>query len=141
MVKSSPGSSGTTVNSGPPVIETAKIAGMKNGHVYPRRRAPRLLKGSVVVPAGGLLQKVQISLKRRYHGRCYGFDGSAVRFVAIKCRRAASFFSVGTEASFSYLLPARLPKGSYTYDIEAVNGTGQPTKLVSGISHVVFQVK
>jgi hypothetical protein len=140
-VKSSPGSGGTIINSGPLTIETAKIAGVKNNHVYSRRTAPRLLKGSVVVPAGGLLQKVQISLKRRYHGRCYGFDGSAVRFVAIKCRRAASFFSVGTEASFSYLLPARLPKGSYTYDIEAVNGTGQPTKLVSGISHVVFQVK
>jgi hypothetical protein len=131
----------TTVGGNTPAVETAEVVGVKNGHVYQRRRAPRLLKGSVVVPAGGLLQKVQISLKRRYHGRCYGFDGSAVRFVAIKCRRAASFFSVGTEASFSYLLPARLPKGSYTYDIEAVNGTGQPTKLVSGISHVVFQVK
>jgi hypothetical protein len=141
IVKSSPGSSGTTVNSGPPVIETAKIAGMKNGHVYPRRRAPRLLKGSVVVPAGGLLQKVQISLKRRYHGRCYDFDGATVRFVAIKCKRTASFFSVGTEASFSYLLPERLPKGSYTYDIEAVDGAGEATKLVSGVSHVVFQVK
>ena len=141
IVKSSPVNSGTTVNSGPPVIETAKIAGMKNGHVYPRRRAPRLLKGSVVVPAGGLLQKVQISLKRRYHGRCYGFDGATVRFVAIKCKRAASFFSVGTEASFSYLLPASLPKGSYVFDIEGIDSTGQATKLVSGVSHVVFQVK
>ncbi len=141
VVKSSPGSGGTTVNSEPAVIEAAKIAGVKNGHLYSHRRAPRLLKGSVVVPAGGLLQKVQISLKRRYHGRCYGFDGRTVRFVAIKCKRAASFFSVGTEASFSYLLPARLPAGSYTYDIEAVNGTGQATKLVSGVSHVVFQVK
>ena len=131
----------TTVGVSVPTVETAKVAGVKNGHVYPRRRAPRLLKGSVVVPAGRLLQKVQISLKRRYHGRCYGFDGATVRFVAIKCKRQASFFSVGTEASFSYLLPERLPKGSYTYDIEAVNSAGQATKLVSGISHVVFQVK
>lgn len=131
----------TTVGGNVPTIETAKVMDVKNGHVYSRRRAPRLLKGSVVVPAGGLLQKVQISLKRRYHGRCYGFDGATVRFVAIKCKRAASFFSVGTEAAFSYLLPGRLPAGSYTYDIEAVNGTGQATKLVSGISHVVFKVR
>lgn len=118
-----------------------KIMDVKNGHVYRRRGAPRLLKGSVAVPAGGLLRKVQISLKRRYHGHCYAFNGSAARFVAIKCKQAASFFSVGTSASFSYLLPARLPKGNYTYDIEAVNSAGQPTKLVNGISHVVFQVK
>lgn len=140
LVKSSPGSGGT-VNSGSPAIETAKIAGVKNGHVYPRRKAPRLLKGSVVVPAGGLLRKVQISLRRSYRGRCYGFNGSAARFVAIKCKRAASFFSVGTKPSFSYLLPARLSAGRYTYEIQAVDGSGQATKLVSGISSVVFQVK
>ncbi len=138
-------SSGTThtqsVGSQPAEVVTAKIAGVKNGHVYSRRAAPRLLKGSVTVPAGGLLQKVQISLKRRYRGHCYGFDGSSVRFVAIKCGRAAAFFSVGTKASFSYLLPARLPRGLYTFDIEAVNSAGQATKLVSGVSHVVFKVE
>ena len=64
-----------------------------------------------------------------------------MRFVAVKCKQAASFFSVGTKDSFSYLLPARLPRGSYTYDIEAVDGTGQTTKLVSGVSHLVFKVK
>jgi hypothetical protein len=118
-----------------------KIVGVKNGHVYRRRTAPRLLKGSVVVPAGGLLRKVQISLKRKYRGRCFDFSGSKGRFVAVKCKRDASFFSVGTKDSFSYLLPARLPRGLYTYDIEAVDGAGQTTKLVSGVSRVVFQVK
>jgi hypothetical protein len=124
-----------------PATVVAKIAGVKNGHVYRRHAAPRLLRGSVVVPAGGLLRKVQISLRRRYRGRCFDFSGSKARFVAVKCKQAASFFSVGTKDSFSYLLPARLPRGSYTYDIEAVDGTGQTTKLVSGVSHVVFQVK
>jgi hypothetical protein len=149
-IKASAGNTGTISKgiSTTPIVSTvspaaivAKVAGVKNGHVYRRRAAPRLLKGSVAVPAGGLLRKVEISLKRRYRGRCYAFDGSAARFVAIKCKQAASFFSVGTNASFSYLLPARLPKGSYTYDIEAVNVAGQATKLVNGISHVVFQVK
>jgi hypothetical protein len=136
-----PASGGTIIDSGPATVEKAKIAGVKNGHVYSRRTAPRLLKGSVVVPAGGLLRKVQISLKRRYRGRCFDFSGSRGRFVAVKCKQAASFFSVGTKDSFSYLLPARLPRGLYTYDIEAVDGTGHTTKLVSGISHVVFKVK
>ena len=57
-----------------------------------------------------------------------------------KCGSAA-FFSVGGSESFSYLLPTSLPKGSYVYDIEGIDSTGQATKLVSGISHVVFQVK
>jgi hypothetical protein len=136
-----PASGGPGTNSNPAVIEKAKIAGVKNGHVYSRRAAPRLLKGSIVVPAGGLLRKVQISLKRRYRGHCYDFSGSRGQFFAVKCKQAASFFSVGTKDSFSYLLPARLPRGLYTYDIEGVDGTGQTTKLVSGVSHVVFQVK
>jgi hypothetical protein len=127
--------------SSPAVVETAKIAGVKNGHAYSRRAAPRLLRGSVVVPAGGLLRKVQISLKRNYRGRCYAFNGSSARFAAIKCKQAARFFSVGTKDSFSYLLPARLPRGLYTFDIEAIDGAGQATKLVSGVSHVVFRVE
>ncbi len=56
-----------------------------------------------------------------------------------KCR--PSFFSVGRSESFSYLLPARLSRGHYTYEIEAVNDAGQTTKLTAGVSRVVFDVK
>jgi hypothetical protein len=136
-----PASSGTTTNSSPGVVEQAKIAGVKNGQIYSRRAAPRLLSGSVSVPAGASLRKVQISLKRKYRGRCYGFSGSRAQFVAIRCKKAASWFSVGAKPSFSYLLPARLPSGLYTYEIEAVDGAGHTTKLVSGVSKVVFRVK
>jgi hypothetical protein len=130
-----PGASQTTV----PYM--AKIAGVKNGHVYSHRSAPRLLAGVVDVPAGGTLRQVRISLQRHYHGRCFDFNGPRESFVRTKKCGSAVFFSVGASESFSYLLPARLPKGSYTYDIEAINSAGQATKLVSGISHVVFQVK
>jgi hypothetical protein len=119
----------------------AKIAGVKNGHVYTRRSAPRVLGGIVEIPAGGTLRQVRISLKRRYHGRCFDFSGSRESFVRTKKCGSASFFSVGGSESFSYLLPARLPKGSYVFDIEGVDSAGQPTKLVSGVSHVVFRVK
>jgi hypothetical protein len=120
--------------------EVAEIQGIKNGHVYYRRAAPRLLNGTVI-PAGAQLRKVQISLKRRYRGRCFYFSGSRARFVGIRCGKAAPFFSVGAKSSFSYLLPSRLPRGRYVYEIEAVDGAGQTTKLVNGVSRVVFSVR
>jgi hypothetical protein len=126
----------------PPLTpDMAEVAGIKNGHIYSRRSALRLLAGVVKVPPGGTLRQVRISLERRYHGRCFDFSGSRESFVRTKKCGFAPFFSVGGSESFSYLLPARLPKGSYTYDIEAINSAGQATKLVSGVSHVVFQVK
>lgn len=126
----------------PPVVsDVTTAAGVKNGHVYSRRSAPRVLGGAVEIPFGGTLRQVRISLQRRYRGRCFDFSGSRESFVRTKKCGSAAFFSVGGSESFSYLLPARLPKGSYTYDIEAIDSTGQPTKLVNGISHVVFRVK
>ena len=125
----------------PLVADVAKIAGVSNGHVYSRRSAPRVLRGVVDVPAGGTLRQVRIRLERRYHGRCFDFSGSRVSFVRAKKCGSASFFSVGGSESFSYLLPARLPAGRYVYEIEGVDSAGHPTKLVSGVSHVVFRVK
>jgi hypothetical protein len=124
-----------------PVADVAKVGGVKNGHVYSRRSAPRVLKGVVEVPSDGTLRQVRISLQRRYRGRCFDFSGSRESFVRTKKCGSAAFFSVGGSESFSYLLPTSLPKGSYVYDIEGIDSTGQATKLVSGVSHVVFQVK
>jgi hypothetical protein len=132
---------GTTTPSPPPSNDVAKIAGLSNGRVYSRRSAPHVLRGVVDVPAGGTLRQVRISLQRRFRGRCFDFSGSRESFVRTKKCGSASFFSVGGSESFSYLLPARLPKGRYVFDIEGVDSTGQATKLVSGVSHVVFTVK
>jgi hypothetical protein len=119
---------------------TALTGGVKAGHVYSKRKAPRILKGVVKVPVGGTLKDVRISLGRRSGKRCFAFNGSKERFVKSRCG-ATRFFSVGDTESFSYLLPAALPAGHYVYDIEAVNDAGQVTKLVPGVSHVVFYVK
>jgi hypothetical protein len=135
------GKSPTTQTPQPTVSDVAKIAGIENGHVYSRRRAPRVLAGIVKVPAGGTLRQVRIRLERRYRGRCWNFSGSKVRFVRARKCDTASFFSVGGSESFSYLLPARLPKGRYVFDIEGVDSAGHVTKLVSGVSHVAFQVR
>jgi hypothetical protein len=121
--------------------EVARVNGIANGRVFRRHHGPRVLRGDVEVLNGGTLRQVRIRLERRYRGRCWDFSGSRVRFVRARKCGTASFFSVGGSESFSYLLPAPLPNGRYVYDIEGVDSAGHPTKLVSGVSHVVFRVK
>jgi hypothetical protein len=131
----------TNASSQPATSEVAEVLGIKSGHVYSRRFAPRVLRGMVKIAAGGTLRQVRIRLERRAGGRCFDFSGSRGRFVrAGKCA-AASFFSVGGTESFSYLLPASLPAGRYVFDIEAVDSAGHVTELVGGVSHVVFRVR
>jgi hypothetical protein len=123
-----------------PGADIATIKGVKNGHRYSRRKGPRILQGVVQVPAGGTLKQVRISLQRHDGKRCSVFNGVKESFVRAHCD-TTRFFSVGEAESFSYLLPASLPAGRYVYDIEALNDSGNLTKLVPGISHVVFYVK
>jgi hypothetical protein len=149
----SDGSCGTTVppiNGEPEIIhptphpfegDVANISGVKNGHVYRRRLAPRILSGTVEVRAGGTLSRVQISLERRYRGRCFEFSGSRARFVRVRKCGVEHFFSVGGAQSFSYLLPAPLPPGRYVFEMQAIESSGKRTKPVDGTSRVAFRVK
>jgi hypothetical protein len=124
-----------------PSPEVAHAAGVIAGHAYPRHRAPRILAGSVEVPAGNTLHEVRIALSRRAHGRCYAFSGPRAAFVRASCRAVPRFFAVASTSSFTYLLPARLRAGRYVYDVEAVNDAGQVTPLTNGVSHVAFSVR
>jgi hypothetical protein len=124
-----------------PLPEVARAAGVVSGHAYPRRRAPRILAGSVEVPVGNTLHEVRIALNRRAHGRCYAFSGPRAAFVRASCRAVPRFFAVASTSSFTYLLPARLRAGRYVYDVEAVNDAGQVTPLTNGVSHVAFSVR
>jgi hypothetical protein len=117
----------------------AKIEGIQNGRTYRRRRAPRILRGVAEPLIGGAIRDVRIRLERRYHGHCLQFSGSRERFVRVHCGRA-TFFSVGASQSFSYLLPAPLARGSYVFELEAIDASGHATKLVPGVSRVVFKV-
>jgi hypothetical protein len=121
-------------------VDLPTIDGIANGHHYKRRRAPRVLRGLVQVPNGATLREVRISIQRRTGKRCLAFSGTTETFVRSRCD-VERFFSVGSAESFSYLLPASLPAGRYVYDIEAIESAGQATKLVTGVSHVVFYVK
>jgi hypothetical protein len=124
----------------PPPPDVARAGGAVNGHVYSRRSAPRILEGSVEVPAGDTLHEVRIALERSVHHRCFAFSGGRGAFVHASCH-ATRYFDVADTTSFSYLLPARLPAGRYVYDVEAIDDSGHVTKLADGVSHVVFYVK
>jgi hypothetical protein len=148
-VQACPANSGTNVGNAcelthtliPLPLDVAEIAGIQNGHVYARRSAPRVLRGAVQVPAGGGLLQVRIRLERRNGRRCFNFSGARARFVGTRRCGSALFFSVGSAQSFSYLLPARLPAGRYAFDIEAVGTNRSVSKLVNGVSHVIFRVR
>lgn len=124
----------------PKPTDVPKVKGVRANHVYARRHAPRLLGGVIQLGAGATLRQVRISLQRSYRGRCFNFSGRLERFVKAKCH-SRSFFSVGSAASFSYLLPARLPAGGYTYEIQAVDSAGRLSSLTNGLSHVRFDVR
>jgi hypothetical protein len=125
----------------PPLLpDVARASGVVNGHAYSRRSAPRILSGSVEVPGGETLHEVRIALERRVHGHCFAFSGSRAAFVRAGCHELR-YLDVGDTTSFTYLLPNRLPKGRYVYDVEAVNDAGAITKLAGGSSSVAFTVK
>ena len=118
----------------------ARTAGVIAGHTYRHGRSPRILAGSVTVPAGKALREVRIGIERRVGRRCWTFSGVRASFVRTRCGARPRLFSVGNEASFSYLLPQRLPRGSYVYEVEAIDGSGHGSALLDGVSRVRFRV-
>jgi hypothetical protein len=135
--------SGTTVGApytGPFAI-VAKATGLIDGYVYKRGHAPRVLQGTVDLHGGGL-QGVKLRLTRTEGRKCSYYDGVTERFHAMRCGAAHGvYFSVGSNASFSYLLPETLPPGRYVLDIEATDTAGEHTTLARGTSRIVFYVK
>jgi hypothetical protein len=114
----------TGASAAPSVRDTtpplASIAGLRNGRVFRHGHGPRLLKGSVVETGGVLM--VKLRLERRLHGRCWYFSGRFERFRGARCGTPhREWFRIGDTASWSYLLPKRLPKGSYTVDVNAID--------------------
>jgi hypothetical protein len=146
------GTCGTTLQHGsevPPLIAKSlpivfiavpRVDGVKNGHSYSRRSAPRILTGSIGALAGEPLREVRLSLTRTRKGHCSAFNGRSAVFKRASCH-TAHFFKVADTSSFSYLLPSRLPAGQYVYVIEAVSDSGLITTPANGVSRVVFDVK
>jgi len=117
------------------VAPASTILGLRSGQVFKRRRAPRELSGSVSADPSGLWA-VKIRLTRRLGKTCWYFSGSREEFVKRTCGKKYAF-KVGDRQDWSYLLPARLPRGRYvleTYAIDNVFNKG-------AISQVAFRVR
>jgi hypothetical protein len=121
-----------------PYAVVARAAGILDGHVYPRAKAPRLLRGTTL--AHTQIASVSLRLRRSFRGRCSAYDGTSERFVRTRCG-SGGFFKVATTPSFSYLLPGALQRGRYVLDLEATDTDGNRTSLARGSSRVVFFVR
>jgi hypothetical protein len=96
---------------------------------FSRRSAPRTLSGTVAVDASGL-KDVLLRITRRSGRRCEAYDGGSERWVrSSPCgTEGGRFFSIGSRADWSYLLPGALTAGRYVLDIRTVDGAGNVTR-------------
>jgi hypothetical protein len=98
---------------------SATIAGIRNGQRFSRKKAPRELHGTVSQDPSGLWA-VKIRLTRKLGKTCWYFSGSKERFLKRTCGKKYAF-KVGDDPDWSYLLPSRLPRGSYVLDTYAID--------------------
>jgi hypothetical protein len=101
---------------------SASFAGLSDGAVFARRRAPRTIAGTATEDPSGLLS-VRLDIMRRNGGRCTAFDGATERFHAHRCGGRRSF-RIGDREDWSYLLPKRLGKGRYVIRAIAIDRKG-----------------
>jgi hypothetical protein len=113
----------------------ARIAGIRDGQRFSRRRAPRELRGTVAEDPSGL-RAVKLRLSLRLGRACWYFSGNRERFLRRRCS-TRNAFRIGDRAEWSYLLPARLRRGRYVLDAYAIDRAGN-----RGASHRVrFEVR
>jgi hypothetical protein len=98
----------------------ARILSPRNGHTYRLARfSPRLIQVAVAESGSGV-RTVKLRLTRRVGKRCFSFSGSRERFIGARCGGGFSF-TASDRATFSFLLPKRLPRGHYVLDAVAVD--------------------
>ncbi len=140
-----PGPGAGPAAGGPPDRQAAsgRIGSITDGRRFGRGRGPRTLAGTVDPEAAGL-KDVRVRLARTSGRRCSYYSGTRERFVAARrCGvKNARTFSVGANATFSYLLPAVLPSGRYVLDVVVLDRAGNRTKAyLRGRNRVVFYVR
>jgi hypothetical protein len=115
----------------------AKLSGFTDHQVF--TTGPRELRGSFGADPSGLAA-VKLRLTRRVGGRCWYFSGKSAMFRGTHCGRG-SYFTIGTQSDWTYLLPAALGRGRYVLDAVAVDRAGNRTPLARGTTRVVFTVR
>jgi hypothetical protein len=118
------------------------IKSIREHQRFAKGKGPRELKGTSDPDPSGL-EDVQLRLTKRVGTRCFTFSGTKLRFVAMKrCgARRGTWFSIGSKADWSYLLPKALGRGRYVLDLKTIDGAGNAdTQLARTRNRVVFFV-
>jgi hypothetical protein len=119
------------------------IKSIREHQHFRKGHGPRELKGTSDPDPSGL-KDVQLRLTRRAHGnRCSTFSGAKLRFTHMKrCgARRGRWFSIGSKANWSYLLPKALGRGRYVLDLKTIDGAGNAdSRLARTRNRVVFFV-
>jgi hypothetical protein len=118
----------------------ARIAGIRRGHVYSARRAPRLLKGTVGTDPSGV-KAVYIRLWRHFRGRCWFYSWRTETLRRGACGSHRDLVYAGRGPQWSYLLPFGPPPGHYRVDAIAVDGHGNGSAITPGVNRVDFRVR
>jgi hypothetical protein len=124
------------------VAANAAITAVSEGKKFKKGSGPRQLGGHVANDPSGIAD-VQLRLTRNDKGACSTYDGKSEKFKVLKKCGAVNgtWFSVGAKQDFTYLLPSKLPRGRYVFDVQVVDKAGNKTEaLARGTSRVVFFV-
>ena len=119
----------------------ARLLSPRNGHTYRARVfSPRLIHIAVNESGSGV-RTVKLRLTRRLGNRCFSYSGKRERFIGAKCG-GGFFFAVSSKSDFTYLLPARLPRGHYVLDAGAIdNAFNRDSPGDRGRNRSVFEVR
>jgi hypothetical protein len=118
------------------------IKSIREQQHFAKGHGPRELQGTSDPDPSGL-KDVQLRLTRNDRGRCSRFSGTLLRFAQLeRCgAKHGTWFSVGSKADWSYLLPKALGRGRYVLDLRTVDGAGNvDTTLARTRNRVVFFV-
>jgi hypothetical protein len=124
------------------VAAGARITAIKEGQKFRKGKGPRQLAGTVAADGSGIAD-LRLRLTRNDHGQCSTYDGKTEKWKKLKKCGATHgvYFSAGTAASWSYLLPSKAGRGRYVLDVVVVDKAGNKTQqLARGTSRVVFTV-
>lgn len=135
-----PAATATPTPSPAPVADTrppySAISGIREQQVFRPKRAPRTLRAAVDEPVA----QVTLGLTRQVGRRCRAFSDTRAAFVRSRCGRHPRF-AVGDRDQISYLLPKRLPRGRYVFDVVSTDTAGNEEHLARGRNRVVFFVR
>jgi hypothetical protein len=118
------------------------IKSIREHQHFRKGHGPRDLQGTSDPDPSGL-KDVQLRLTKRAGDSCSTFSGTRLRFVHMKrCgARRGTWFSIGSKADWSYLLPKALGRGRYVLDLKTIDGAGNADdQLARTRNRVVFFV-